>query len=79
MTASILSRSAATININHLRHGATYRAITHCGSMAVGEYLGIEVIYDDWRILLRHRGGTESIAVAELASVTPSTPGAQAR
>ena len=71
MTANILSRSTATISINHVRPGATYRAITHCGSIAVGEYLGIEVIYDDWRILLRHDGGTESIAVAELASVTP--------
>ncbi len=48
------------LNLNHLRRGAIYRAITATGS-AVGEYLGMEALYGDRAILLRNASGTESI------------------
>ena len=54
--------------INHLRRGETYRATTAHG-VAVGEYLGIESPYGDRAILLRHRAGTESIALSEVTSI----------
>lgn len=69
MTAPFRSRSDATIDINHLRQGKTYTATTRAGLVAIGEYLGIEVICDEWRILLRERTGTRSIAIRELESM----------
>ncbi|NOY56560.1 MAG: hypothetical protein GXP34_11305 [Actinobacteria bacterium] len=73
MTAPSRSRTVATIDINHLRRGKTYTARTQTGLVAIGEYLGIEVIHSEWRILLRERTGTRSIAIRELESVlTPA-------
>jgi hypothetical protein len=60
----------STIDLNHLRRGARYDAITAGGS-ARGEYLGIETAFGDWSILLRHSRGTTSIAVDDLSSITP--------
>jgi len=69
MTTRTPSRVAATIDINHLRIGDFYQATTQAGEISVGEYLGIEVTYGDWRIILRGRSCTGSIAVDALASV----------
>ena len=57
-----------TIDLNHLRLGTTYDAVTSRG-LARGEYLGIETGHGEWSILLRHAGGTTSIAVDDLSAV----------
>lgn len=59
------------IDLNHLRLGATYAAVTRHGR-AWGEYLGIETAHGDWSILLRRAGRTASIAVDDLDSITPA-------
>ena len=71
MSAPLWSRPKATIDLSHLRRGRSYRATTTDGSVIVGEYLGIEVAWDEWSILLRNAGGTEAIVVHELVSVLP--------
>jgi hypothetical protein len=60
-----------TIDLNHLRLGSTYDAVTSRG-LARGEYLGIETSHGEWAILLRNAGGTTSIGVADLSAVTPA-------
>lgn len=59
-------------HVHQLRRGQTYQAITNQG-ITVGEYLGMEVPYGEWAILLRHGAGTESIAVSALTSIHPAT------
>jgi hypothetical protein len=71
MTAPQTSRAGATLIFNHLRRGATYRATTRKGTV-VGEYLGMEAPYGDRAILLRHRAGTESIALCRVTSIRPA-------
>lgn len=56
-------------NINQLQTGSTYRVTTARGRAVVGEYLGVETPYGDWSILIRHQGGTESIAVIALDKI----------
>lgn len=56
-------------DINQLQTGSTYRVTTARGRAVVGEYLGVETPYGDWSILIRHQGGTESIAVIALDSI----------
>lgn len=63
-------QSAATTDLNHLRQGSRYQATTRRGCVATGEYLGIEVSSDTWRILLRSAAGTQSIAIDDLATVS---------
>ncbi len=46
-----------------------YQATTRTGHVSVGEYLGIEVAYDVWCILLRGEAGTESIPTRDLTLV----------
>ncbi len=70
MTAHANSHKDTTCNFNHLRRGATYRATTRHGA-AVGEYLGMEAPHGDRAILLRHRTGTESIALCDVTSILP--------
>jgi hypothetical protein len=60
--------TSAIINLNHLRRGDTYRATTRTGPVT-GEYLGIETPHGDRAILLRHPGGTESIALCQVTSI----------
>lgn len=72
MTANTLSRENATIEMNFLRLGSQYRVSTHDGWIVSGEYLGIEVAYDDWCIMLRTGHTTASLAVTALASVDPA-------
>jgi hypothetical protein len=62
------TRTDATIELNHLRLGATYRAVTPHGA-AVGEYLGLESPHGDAAILLRHRAGTDSIPLDEVTTI----------
>jgi hypothetical protein len=62
-------RSAASTDLNHLRQGTRYQATTHRGRVATGEYLGIEVAGETWRILLRSSAGTHSIAIRDLETV----------
>jgi hypothetical protein len=38
-----------------------------------GEYLGMETPHGDRSILLRHRTGTESIALTDITSLQPAT------
>ena len=72
MKAPHTSRASAPWNLNNLRLGSTYRATTRQRTTA-GEYLGIETPYGDRSILLRHRTGTESIALSDITSLHPAT------
>jgi hypothetical protein len=69
LTAQITTQSNEAINLNHLRQGGTYIATTRSGLVTSGEYLGVEVSYDQWRILLRGATRTASIAISDLESV----------
>jgi hypothetical protein len=71
MPAPLWWRPQTTIDLNHLRPGTNYRAATTAHGSVVGEYLGIEVAYDVWSILLRTGSGTVSIPVYDLVSVRP--------
>lgn len=71
MKAQHTSRGSAPWNLNNLRLGATYRATTRHRTTA-GEYLGMETPHGDRSILLRHRTGTESIALSDLTSIQPA-------
>lgn len=65
------SRRPAAPDLTSLRHGRLYRATTCDGRVAEGEYLGIEVSYDDWAIMLRGDSGTASLALDHLTSLRP--------
>jgi len=69
MSAHITSRASA--KFNHLRRGGIYRATTS-GGTSVGEYLGMEALYGDRAILLRHASGTESIYQRDVVSIVPA-------
>lgn len=56
------------MNLNHLRRGGIYRAMT-AGGVTVGEYLGIEAMYGEHAVLLRSNAGTRSIPRSELVSI----------
>ncbi len=71
MKAPHTSRSSALWNLNNLRLGSIYRATTRNRTTA-GEYLGMETPYGDRSILLRHRTGTESIALTDITSLQPT-------
>lgn len=58
-------------NLNHLRRGASYRAITSHGS-TTGEYLGMEAPHGDRAILLRHARRTESIPLCDVTGLGPA-------
>lgn len=60
MKTSLQPHTAAN-DLNHLRRGHTYRLITTAGRALHGEYLGIEVIYGDWCLLLRGTDQTFSV------------------
>lgn len=60
--------SPTQANLNQLRRGRAYRARTARRTIR-GEYLGIESIYGDFAILLRHAQGTESIPIGDLVSI----------
>lgn len=60
--------STAPTDLNHLRRGVTYRAVTATIS-STGEYLGVETTHGVWSILLRHERGTESIPVGQIESI----------
>ena len=68
MTTQSTSRSSATINLNHLRRGASYVATTSQGT-AIGEYLGMEASYGDRALLLRNSSGTASIYRDEIITI----------
>jgi hypothetical protein len=68
MTTPQNRRGIALRNLNHLRRGLVYRATTPNGT-TVGEYLGMETPHGDQAILLRHRAGTESIALGNVTSI----------
>ena len=68
MTTQSTPRSSATINLNHLRRGASYLATTRHGT-AVGEYLGMERLFGDRALLLRNSTGTASIYRDEIISI----------
>lgn len=72
MKAPQTSHTNAPWNLNHLRLGSIYRATTRHRTTA-GEYLGMETPYGDRSILLRHRTGTESIALADITSLRTIT------
>jgi hypothetical protein len=62
------SYKAHNPNLNHLRWGVTYRAITASGD-ATGEYLGVETAHGVWSILLHHDHGTESIPLSRIDAI----------
>lgn len=55
-------------NLKQLRRGATYTARTRTGCVT-GEYLGMEMLYGDFAILLRHADATDSIHVNAVESI----------
>jgi hypothetical protein len=63
-------RERTTVDLNHLRHGRRYTATVRAGVAVTGDYLGIEVNYDEWCILLRTSDGTASIRTVDLTSVS---------
>jgi hypothetical protein len=71
MTAPHHKRAPASLDLNHLRRGDTYRATTRNG-IACGEYLGMEAPHGDRAILLRHVAGTASIALRDVTSILPT-------
>ena len=72
MTTTKHARADAPFDINHLRRGEFYRATSCTGRSVTGEYLGVEVAYDEWRILLRTVASTESLAIRHLDVVLPT-------
>ena len=62
------SSAAYHPELNHLRWGATYRAVTATG-YATGEYLGVETAHGVWSILLHHDRGTESIPFSRIVYI----------
>lgn len=63
-----MRREPIIYDLNRLRRGSTYRAVTRQGS-TTGEYLGMETAHGDRAVLLRHGRGTASIAVDTLTSI----------
>jgi len=57
---------------NHLQRGATYQATTADDGIVVGEYLGMEVPFGRWALLLRHQTGTESIPLRDIVTILPA-------
>ena len=70
MSARQTSGADAPNDMNHLRRGTHYTATTAGGS-ATGEYLGMESVYGDRAILLRHPDGTASIDLRDVESILP--------
>ena len=70
MKAPHTSGAIAPQNMNHLRRGVHYHATTAYGCTS-GEYLGMESLFGDRAILLRHRTGTASITVGDVESILP--------
>ena len=68
MEARTTSGAHAPHNLNHLRRGESYHARTAHGT-ATGEYLGMESMFGDRAILLRHPAGTASIQVSDIESI----------
>ena len=71
-----MSRTYSSSIINAFVRGAIYDVIADDGSRAHGRYLGIEVIYDDWAVLLQDTDRVHSIAIVRLASVDRVTDAA---
>lgn len=57
-------------DINQLRRGGVYWATTDDG-IAIGEYLGLETLYGDPAIMLRHPHGIDSIALRDVTAIWP--------
>lgn len=55
--------------LNLLSPGIICRAVTLDGRIVVGEYLGVEVPYGSWALLLRADTGTESLSVGSIESI----------
>ena len=68
MSVHDLAPSRARNELNRLRRGATYRAVTATG-YTTGEYLGVETTHGVWSIVLRHAGGFESIPIGRIESI----------
>ncbi len=58
--------------LSRLHRGATYRADTADNGVVVGEFLGVEVPFGRWAILLRHTTGTESVAIGDIITILPA-------
>lgn len=70
MTAPAWSVDTAD-NFNHLRTGTTYSLVTVDGEKTIGIYRGIEVEYGQWRVLIEHGDGIDSIPVRLVRSALP--------
>lgn len=56
----------AGTDLNHLRRGHMYRITTTAGIVHAGEYLGIEVLYGDWCLLMKGVDQTASIPTQQV-------------
>lgn len=61
--------------LNSMRTGRTYGAATFRGASFIGEYLGYEVVHDQWSILLKCDDITVSLPLDDLDTVLPSAHG----
>jgi hypothetical protein len=68
MKTSLRPHSAGT-DLNHLRRGHTYRITTTAGVVHAGEYLGIEVVYGDWCLLMKGVEQTASIPTHQVDQI----------
>ncbi len=68
MSNNNIAPSMAPTDLNSLRCGSIYRAVTATGA-ATGEYLGVATTHGVWSILLRHNRGTDSIPFSRLQSI----------
>lgn len=59
----------ADTDLNHLRRGNSYRLVTARGHIIDGEYLGIEVVYDIWCLLVKAPERTHSIPTADVRRI----------
>lgn len=57
-----------TPNLNHLRRGGLYRAITVEGT-TLGEYLGMEAVYGERAVVLRNQTGITSLLRDQILSI----------
>ncbi|MDH4116968.1 MAG: hypothetical protein OEW30_06190 [Acidimicrobiia bacterium] len=63
-----IKNARAQADLNRMRRGATYRAITATTDVT-GEYLGVQTTHGVWSLLFRHDRGTDSIPVPTIESI----------
>ena len=58
--------------LNSMRNNRIYTAPTTSGDEITGEYLGYEILHDEWSILLHTDDLTVSLPIEDIDTVLPS-------